>query len=209
MPATAPYFAHSASFSGDDAAATTCPPISVASSTDASPTPPAAPSTSTVSPRWRSAMVRRVCIAVVCATLNAAASRSSTDSGITLTLVALTTIFSAYAPTKLAPYTWSPTFTPPSALATPSPTAAINPENSLPGTNGAGTCTWYSLLTISTSGKFTAAYAMSTQTSPGPGSGSGSSCTTTASGGPCSRTYAARTATGSRSPSSRSTPPGP
>src|SRR5215213_7777397 len=34
---------------------------------------------------------------------------------------------------------------------------------------------------------------MSTHTSPGPGSGSGNSWTTTASGGPCSRTYAART----------------
>ena len=52
---------------------------------------------------------------------------------------------------------------------------SITPENSLPGTNGAGTCTWYSLLTMSTSGKFTAAYAMSTSTSPGPGVGSGSS----------------------------------
>src|SRR5439155_7222288 len=142
------------------------------------------PSTSTVSPGCRSAMVRNVCIAVVCATLNAAASRRSTESGITFTLAALTTIFSAYAPTKLAPYTWSPTATP----STPSPTAPITPENSLPGTNGAGTCTWYSLLTMSTSGKFTAAYAMSTRTSLGPGTGSGTSATTTASGGPCSGT---------------------
>ena len=40
-------------------------------------------------------MVRSVCMAVVWATLNAAASRRSTESGITLTLVAATTIFSA------------------------------------------------------------------------------------------------------------------
>src|SRR5438105_7184118 len=59
MPATAPYCAQRSSFSGDDAAATTLPPMSVASSTDASPTPPAAPSTSTVSPGWSSAIDRK------------------------------------------------------------------------------------------------------------------------------------------------------
>ena len=96
----------------------------VASSTVAKPTPPAAPSTSTDSPSCTSAIVRSAWIAVVCATLNAAASCRSTESGATVTDVALTTIRSAYAPTKLAPYTRSPTVIP----STPSPSASRRPR---------------------------------------------------------------------------------
>ncbi len=180
MPATAPYFAHSSSFSGDDAAAITWPPMSVASSTEASPTPPAAPSTSTVSPGCRSAIVRSVCIAVVCATLNAAASRRSTESGITCTLAACTTICSRVRAHEAGAVDVVADRDAPRTAGDPvTDRRRSTPENSLPGTNGAGTCTWYSLLTMSTSGKLTAAYAMSTSTSPGPGTRSGSSCTTT------------------------------
>ena len=99
--------------------------------------PSASPARPTPAPRRRRRRARarspppagrRSCaacgMAVVCATLNAAASRRSTESGTTVTeLLEFTTIFSAYAPTKLAPYTWSPTATSP----TPSPSALDHP----------------------------------------------------------------------------------
>src|SRR5262249_35548261 len=159
------------------------------SSTAASPTPPPAPRTTSVSPGWTAATDRRTWYAVRCATPNAAAVRSSTPSGMRVSAVGATTISSAKAPASAVPATRCPTATP----VTPSATSSTMPANSRPGTNGAGTLIWYSSATRSTSGKFTAAACTCTRTCPAPSSGAGSSATDTFSGGPCSRQTTART----------------
>src|SRR5436189_5692518 len=97
-----------------------------------------------------------------------------------VTASAATTISSANAPTNPVPKTRSPT---PTAL-TPSPTSSTTPANSLPGTNGGGTLSWYLSATSKTSGKLTAAAATPTRTWPALRSGGGSSSTVTTSGVP-------------------------
>ena len=81
---------------------------------------------------------------------------------------------------KTEPKTRSPTTIPVTSLAT----SVTTPAYSLPGMNGVGACTWYSLATTRTSGKFSAATAMRTRTWPGPSSGAGTSSTSTTSGPP-------------------------
>ena len=136
-------------------------PSASPSSTVASPTPPAAPSTSTVSPSCTSAIVRSAWMAVVCATLNAAASRRSTESGDDGHRLPR----SRRSAPRTRRRSWRRTRgRRPRRRRRPRPARSTTPANSLPGTNGAGSCTWYSLATIRTSGKFTAAYAMSTRT---------------------------------------------
>ena len=70
------------------------------------------------------------------------------------------TTSSANAPTIVVPKTRSPV----AKVSTPSATSTTTPANSLPGTNGGGTLSWYWLATISTSGKFTAAARTRTRT---------------------------------------------
>ena len=60
------------------------------------------------------------------------------------------THFSAKAPPLLIVITWSPGLN----LSTPSPTASIIPDASLPGINGGSVLTWYFPSMDNTSGKF-------------------------------------------------------
>src|SRR5262249_25517365 len=99
---------------------------------------------------------------------------------------------SANAPTRPVPITRSPTAIP----VTSSPTSVTTPANSLPGTNGGGTTTWYRPPTIRTSVKFTAAATTRTRTSPAPVVGTGTSSTRTPPGGPSSEQIAASTTAG-------------
>ena len=156
----APRALATSSFSGDDATAVTVAPSRAPSWTAARPTPPPAPSTTSSSPGCSSATERSTWYAVRCATPKAAAWRTSTPSGKRRTASAPITTSSAKAPAMVVPTTRSPTARSP----TPSATSATTPANSLPGTNGVGTVSWYSFATSSTSGKFTAAASTRTRT---------------------------------------------
>ena len=176
----APKEAATASFSGVDATAVTVAPRVRPSCTAASPTPPPAPSTTSSSPGTSFATDRSVWYAVRWATPNAAACRASTPSGTADTEAAATTTCSAKAPTIVLPKTLRPTSNP----STPSPRSTTVPANSLPGTKGGGTDSWYLSATMSTSGKLTAAASTRTRSCPGPRGGAGTSTTSTTSGAP-------------------------
>ena len=100
--------------------------------------------------------------------------------GTARTAAAATVTSSAKAPTITVPATRSPTASP----TIPSATSVTSPANSLPGTNGGATVTWYLSATSSTSGKLTAAARTATRTWPAARSGSGISSTSTTSGPP-------------------------
>ena len=180
MTLPAPYDAATSSFSRDDATAVTEAPSSAPSCTAARPTPPPAPRTTSSSPGCSRATERSTWYAVRWATPKAAACGSSTPAGMRVTASTEIAASSANAPTNPVPLTRSPTTMP----LTPSATSVTTPANSLPGMNGVGTGTWYSLATINTSGKLTAAAPTRTRTWPVASAGEDTSSTSTTSGGP-------------------------
>ena len=104
------------------------------SATAAIPTPPAAPSTSRVSPGCSSARSTSACIDVAYVNSVAAPTSKPTASGSATTALAATTMRSANAPCTTVAATRSPTAT----VSTPGPTAVTTPAASPPGTKGGG-----------------------------------------------------------------------
>jgi hypothetical protein len=135
---SAPAARAAASLASSDAAATVCSPSIRATSSAASPTPPPAPSTRTVSPATTE--VRRVSAnkAVEYDCSIAAARANAMPSGNGTTDVAETATCSANPPRPTGATTRSPTAT----SATSSPTATTSPATSLPGVNGVGGLIW-------------------------------------------------------------------
>src|SRR5512134_90131 len=155
-------------------------PITVPSSTAASPTPPAAPSTSSVSLGLSWPRSFNACQAVPYATVNPAAAARSTPRGSGTVRAAGATHSSANAPNSTLATTGSPGFT----CVTPPPVSFTTPASSTPGVNGRGGLIWYLPWIMRTSGKFTPAAFTSMTTSPAPARGDGTFSTTSASGPP-------------------------
>ena len=148
--------------------AITLAPIAFAIWMAAVPTPPAEPSTSTVSPgrsapRRRQGEVHRVVVAQQAhrrAVVDAVGGRASRSPDGNATR-------SAHAPSMLKPVTRCPTLKPESAGA-----ERTTPATSVPGTNGGSSLSWYSPLISSRSGKLTPAAPTSTTTMPSPATSS-------------------------------------
>src|ERR687898_233222 len=183
MQATAPAASAAARLSNDDAAPIARSPRAVATSMAASPTPPPAPRTSTVSPRWWT-MRPKAYSAVAYDCSIAAARVNDSDSGIGTTDAAGSATRPGGPPRPHAAITRWPTGTGrlPSAvpsvpvrvpvavpgaaeaLPTSSPTELTTPATSLPGLNGVGGLIWYLPCTNSASTKLTPAASTSTTT---------------------------------------------
>src|SRR6185295_3811124 len=180
MVSSAPWARHTASLSSDEAQAITRAPRILPISIAARPTPPAAPSTSSVSPACSAPRSQSACSEVAYVRPKAAAVANAIPGGIGSRRRASVFTSSANAPWVVIAITASPGL----AVVTPSPTAFTTPAISLPGENGSGGLTWYLFWMISTSGKLTLAALTESTTSPGPGVGDAMSSTTSDSGGP-------------------------
>src|SRR6185369_2567745 len=101
--------------------------------------------------------------------MNAAASTWGKPGGSGMHNAAGAMVWVAKPPVPERQATLWPTF----SCVTPSPTAAITPAYSDPGTNGSGGFIWYLFCTMSRSGKFRLAALISISTSPALGLGVG------------------------------------
>mmetsp|Transcript_43812 Transcript_43812/g.131338 ORF Transcript_43812/g.131338 Transcript_43812/m.131338 type:complete len:204 (-) Transcript_43812:30-641(-) len=158
-----------ATFSAPRTTATTLAPSILPIWHAATPTPPAAPITSSVWPSCSRARSTSARCAVPYTTGTAAAASRSMPSGSLNTAVSGTDTFSEKAPPIVTATTRSPGL----MRRTPGPVAATTPDTSEPGTNGSGGFTWYKPCTMSASGKLMLAAATSISTSPCPTSGAG------------------------------------
>src|SRR6266850_95543 len=180
MPASAPCSRQTASLSSLEAQAMTRAPSALPISIAASPTPPAAPRTRTVSPAFSAPRSRSAWSEVAYVSRNAAPVTKSIFSGSGSSRTASVFTSSAKAPYVVNAMTRSPWRT----FVTPAPTSFTTPASSLPGENGSGGLNWYLFWMMRKSGKLTLAAFTETTTSPGPGTGEGRSSITSDSGGP-------------------------
>jgi hypothetical protein len=130
----APDATAASSFSREPAAAITRAPSAAPSCTAASPTPPPAPVTKSVSPLRSAPRSTRPWYVVPYVSGNAAASSNDMPSGILKTDASAVLTSSANPPTLQRAITRSPG----STLVTRSPTSSTVPATSAPGLNGNG-----------------------------------------------------------------------
>src|SRR5580765_7226225 len=177
-----------ASFSALPAQAITRAPMTLPISTAVSPTPPAAPVTSSHSPGCSRARDSSATCDVPYVTGNAAALGKSMLAGIGSTRGASTTTSSAYAPVPVSAITRSPGFNP----RTLAPTSATVPAASMPGVNGNAGFSWYCPAISSRSAKLMPTACTAIRTAPSLIAGEGTSSITSFSGPPHSLHNTAR-----------------